>query len=323
MAKLELRPLGKTGIMISAIGLGCMQFSGGMMAAYWKSLSQEQINKIVQVSLEAGVNWFDTAEIYGFGHSERALSVALQKAGKKNGDVVIATKWSPVLRKASSIIKTYPTREKHLAPFEIDLFQVHLPVSLSSVEAQMNAMADLLDEKKIKAVGVSNFSEERMRRAHRALSARGYSLASNQVRYSLLDRRIESNGVLDAAKELGISIIAYSPLARGILSGKFHKNPEITHKLPLIRRRNIRYDVEKSRELVELLETISSHYGVSESQIALAWLINYHGDTVVAIPGASRAEQAIENYGAPGLKLKQDEMDRIEQLSRYFIQRPS
>jgi aryl-alcohol dehydrogenase-like predicted oxidoreductase len=313
------RQLGRSELKVSPIGLGCMQFSGWMMAIYWNSPPQEKINEIVQVSLEGGINWFDTAEIYGFGHSERALSTALQKAGKKNGDVIIITKWNPIMRTASSIAKTFPTREKHLAPFKIDLFQVHLPISLSSVEAQMNAMADLLDTNKIKAVGVSNFSEEHMRHAQKALIARGYSLASNQVIYSLLNRRIESNGILETAKELGISIIAYSPLARGILSGKYHQNPEVMSKLPLIRRRTIKGHVEKSRELVELLMAVASSYGVSASQVALAWLVNYHGDTVVAIPGASRVEQARQNCGALALKLKQDEMERIEQISHQFI----
>jgi len=313
------RQLGKSELKISPIGLGCMQFSGRMMAVYLNSPRQEEINEIVRVSLEGGINWFDTAEIYGFGHSERALSTALQKAGKKNGDVIIATKWNPIMRTASSIDKTFPTRERHLAPFNIDLFQVHLPYSLSSVESQINAMADMLDAKKIKTVGVSNFSEELMRRAQKALNARGYSLASNQVRYSLLDRRIEGNGILEAAKELDTSIIAYSPLARGLLSGKYHENPEALSKLPLIRRRTIKANVEKSHELVETLKNIASSYGVSISQVALNWLVNYHGNTVVAIPGASRVEQARQNCAALGFKLKQDEMERIEQLSRPFI----
>jgi aryl-alcohol dehydrogenase-like predicted oxidoreductase len=305
--------------MVSPIGLGGMQFAGRMMATYWNGPHQEEINSIVRVSLEGGINWFDTAEIYGFGHSERALSMALQKAGKKNGDIIIATKWIPIMRTASNIAKTFPTREKHLAPFNIDLFQVHLPTSLSSVEAQMSAMADLLDAKKIKAVGVSNFSEEGMRRAQQALVARGYALASNQVRYSLIDRRIESNGILEAARELGISIIAYSPLALGMLSGKYHQNPEALSRLPLIRRRTIKSNVEKSRELVEALMDIAGSYSVSASQVALNWLVNYHGNTVVAIPGASRVEQARQNCAAMAFRLKQEDMDRIERLSRRFV----
>ena len=320
MNELKQRQLGSCELMVSPIGLGCWQFSGSSMAAYWNSPSQGEINEIVRISLEGGINWFDTAEMYGFGRSERALSVALQKVGKKNGDIIIATKWNPIMRTASSINKTFPVREKHLAPFEIDLFQVHLPYSLSSVEAQMNAMADLLDAKKIKAVGVSNFSEERLRRAEKALRARGYSLASNQVRYNLLNRTIENNGILEAAKELGISIIAYSPLAQGLLGGKYHKNPEAVNSLPLMRRRAIKGKIEKSRELVEALMDIAGSYSVSASQVALNWLVNYHGDTVVAIPGASKVEQARQNCAALAFKLQQDEMDRIEQLSRRFIE---
>ena len=319
MIELKQRQLGKSGLMVSPIGLGCWQFSGSSMAAYWNSPPQEEINDIVQVALEDGINWFDTAEMYGFGRSERALSVALQKTGKKNGDVIIATKWNPIMRTASTIAKTFPMREKHLAPFEIDLFQVHLPYSLSSVEAQMNAMADLLDANKIKTVGVSNFAEERMRRAQKALNARGYSLASNQVRYSLLDRKIERNGILAAAKELNISIIAYSPLAQGLLGGKYHNNPEAISRLPMMRRRSFRGRNEKSRELVEAIINIAQAYSVSASQVALNWLVNYHGDIVVAIPGATRVEQARQNCAALAFRLKQEDMDRIERLSQRFI----
>jgi aryl-alcohol dehydrogenase-like predicted oxidoreductase len=296
-----------------------MQFSGKLMGAFWNSPRQEEINEIVRVSIEAGINWFDTAEIYGFGRSERALSVALQKAGKKNGDVIIATKWNPIMRTASSISTTFPTREKHLTPFQIDLFQVHLPYSFSTIEKQMQAMADLMDIKRIATVGVSNFSERRMRRAQKALNARGYSLASNQVRYSLIDRGIEENGILNAAKELGISIIAYSPLAQGILTGRYHKNPEALSKLPLIRRRSVKHLNEKAGRLIETLEGVAASYNVSISQVALSWLVGYHGETVVAIPGASRLGQAKQNAATMNFKLKPDEMDYIEQVSRPFI----
>lgn len=319
MPELTNRRLGQTNLMVSPIGLGCWQFSGSSMAAYWNTPHQEEINEIVRVSLEGGINWFDTAEIYGFGRSERALSAALQKAGRKNGDVIIATKWNPILRKSSNIAKTFPVREKHLAPFEIDLFQVHLPYSLSSVEAQMNAMADLLDAKKIKTVGVSNFSEERMRRAQKALNVRGYSLASNQVRYNLLERRIEKNGILTAAKELNVSLIAYSPLAQGLLGGKYHRNPKAVNKLPLMRRRAIKGRIEKSRELVGALIEIAQAHGVSASQVALNWLVNFHGDTVVAIPGATRAEHAKENCAAMTFRLTDAQMARINELSKRFI----
>jgi aryl-alcohol dehydrogenase-like predicted oxidoreductase len=317
----ELKPsqLGKSGLVVSPIGLGCWQFAGGSMAVYWKSPPQEDINEIVRVSLEGGINWFDTAELYGSGRSERALSVALQAAGKKNGDVIVATKWNPIMRTAATIAKTFPAREKHLSPFEIDLFQVHLPYSLSSVPAQMNAMADLLDAKKIKTVGVSNFSEQRMRLAQKALNSRGYSLASNQMRYNLLDRSIEKSGVMQAAKELNISIIAYSPLAQGLLGGKYHENPGAANRLPLMRRRAFKGKIERSRGLVEALMQMAPAYEVSASQVALNWLVSYHGDTVVAIPGATKAEHARQNCAALNFRLEQKDLDRIEELSRQFI----
>ncbi len=319
MGGLKQRQLGQSGLMVSPIGLGCWQFSGNSMAAYWDSPQQDEVNEIVRVSLEGGINWFDTAEMYGFGRSEVALSMALQKAGKHNGDVIIATKWNPIMRTASTIAKTFPAREKHLAPFRIDLFQVHLPYSISSIEAQMGAMADLLDTGKIKTVGVSNFSAERMRRAQKALNARGYSLASNQVRYSLLDRRIEKNGILAVAKELNISIIAYSPLAQGLLGGKYHNNPKFADILPLMRKRVFKSKIEKSRELVEALVDIARAHDVSASQVALNWLVNYHGDIVLTIPGATKTEHARQTCLAMNFRLNQDHMSRIEQLSRQFI----
>ena len=263
------RPLGQSPLIVSPVGLGCWQFAGGgVHSGTWRSPSQDIINQIVAVSLAGGVNWFDTAEIYGFGRSERAVATALVAANQADGGVVIATKWSPFLRTASSIWKTFPVREKFLSPFHIDLLQVHLPYSFSPVGAQMNALADLLDTGKIKAAGVSNFSASWMRQAHNALKLRGYPLASNQVRYNLLDREIEQNGVLETALELGVTIIAYSPLAKGLLSGRYHDNPTSVEKPPLFRRRAIRRGIEKARDLVKLLVDIAASYNVSPSQVA-------------------------------------------------------
>ena len=204
--------------------MGCFQFGGNHN--YWNSPPQQEIDKIVKIALDGGINWFDTAELYGRGAFERALATALCKAGMANGDVVIATKWSPILRTAKNIPQTIDKRVECLSPYKIDLYQTHLPYSFSSVEAQMDAMAGLVKGGKIRYIGVSNFSAAKMRRAHAALAKHGLPLASNQVRFNLLDRRLGKNGVLDAAKELNISLIAYSPLAPGLLTGKFHNNPE-------------------------------------------------------------------------------------------------
>src|SRR5262245_19314971 len=133
------RRLGRTGIEISPIGLGCWQFSEGVGFAgkYWPALPQETVDAVVGVSLRAGVDWFDTAEIYGNGRSERALARALQAAGKRNGEVVVATKWFPPFRTAASIGTTIGERLAALSPYAIDLHQVHHWSGMSRVEAEM------------------------------------------------------------------------------------------------------------------------------------------------------------------------------------------
>jgi Predicted oxidoreductases (related to aryl-alcohol dehydrogenases) len=321
--KMSERRLGKTGIQISPIGLGCWQFSNGsgIIGGYWGALPQETANAIVAASLAGGINWFDTAEAYGKGRSEEALSRALLAAGKSPGEVVIATKWWPTARRAESIRATIDDRLQHLSPFGIDLHQVHQPFAFATVAAQMNAMADLVAANRIRAVGVSNFSASRMRKAHGALAARGLSLASNQMRYSLLDRRIERNGVLAAAKEAGVTIIAYSPLAQGILSGKFHDDPSLVAKAGVRRYlRDFRESgLAKSRPLIEELRAIATAHGATPSQVALAWTTQFHGDTIVAIPGATKEKHVSDNVGAMRLKLSEKELGRIDELSRRFM----
>lgn len=319
------RNLGQSSIVISAIGLGCWQFSEGkgLVGGWWPVLPQETANGIVAASLAAGVNWFDTAELYGFGTSETALAKALTAAGKRNGEVVVATKWWPMWRTARSISATIDRRLECLAPFSIDLYQVHQPWALACTVSQMNAMADLVAEHRVRAVGVSNFSAARMRAAHKALAARGIPLVSNQVRYSLLDRRIEKNGVLEAAKELGITIMAYSPLAQGILTGKYHRDPGLIRSRPGPRKWMTafkRRGLERSRPLVTAIEEIARANHVTPVQVALSWLLQFHGDTVVAIPGAVSVGQAEENAKAMNLCLSDSELKHLDGLSQPFLQ---
>ncbi len=315
--------LGKTDIEVTPVGLGCWQFSAGQGLAgkFWDSIPQSVVDQVVAASLAGGINWFDTAEMYGNGASERALAAALRNAGKANGEVVVATKWSPILRTAKSIRLTIEKRLSCLAPFAIDLHQVHLPLSFSSVEAEMLAMAGLVAGKKIRAVGVSNFSAARMHRAHAALAKHGLELASNQVKFSLLDRRVESNGTLAAAKELGVTIIAYSPLEQGLLTGKYHQHPEYVRTRPGPRKWMARFraqGLERSRLLIEELGKIALAHSATAGQVALAWLYQFHQNVVVVIPGASRVEQAVENRGALELTLSPYELDKLDQLSRQF-----
>ena len=314
---LSIRTLGKTNIQITPIGLGMMEFAGGggLMGSAFPVISQDEKNATVKAGLDGGINWFDTAELYGAGVSEASLSTALKAAGKKDKDVVVATKWWPLFRTARDIPRSIQDRIRFLDGYTISLYMVHQPFGFSSPEAEMEAMADLVQSGKIRSVGVSNFSSEQMRRAYKTLQKRGLPLAVNQVRFSLLDRSIEKNGVLDTAKELGITIIAYTPLASGLLTGKYHKSPELLKKKSWFWRARLQRGVDKSRSLVMALDEIGLKYKATAAQVALNWVINSHGETIVTIPGVTKVQQAQENAGAMKFKLLDDEMTRLNELS--------
>jgi aryl-alcohol dehydrogenase-like predicted oxidoreductase len=319
----SLRRLGDSDLMVSPVGLGCWQFSKsrGLSGSYWAALDDGEIERILAAALAGGINWFDTAEVYGRGESEKALAKGLRALGKSPGEVVIADKWHPVLRRAATIPETIGTRLANLSPFPIDLYQVHNPLSVSSIAAQMKALAVLVEAGKVRAVGVSNFSRRQMEKAHGALRELGLPLVSNQVRYSLLDRRIETNGILAAAKDLGISIIAYSPLAQGLLSGKFHDDPRLARKHGGFRRFMPAFrpgGLAKSRAVVEALHRIASKYGATPSQVAINWLIGSPGQTVVAIPGASRAAQVEDFAAAKAFALTDEGRDELDRVSAPF-----
>jgi len=308
--------------MITPIGLGCWQFSKqkNMAGKFWPTLEDDLIEKVVSLSLEGGINWFDTAEVYGNGASEKALSKALQAAGKKPGDILIATKWWPMFRFASNIPKTINERISALLPYPIDLYQVHQPWGFSGEKREMAAMAELIERKLIKNIGVSNFSALRMKSAWESLNKKGIPLASNQVRYNLLDRKIESNGVMELAKKLDMSIIAFSPLAQGLVTGKFHDNPELLKNIGL-RKYNSQFKpagLEKSRPVVLLVKKLAIKYNVTPSQVALNWLINFNGETVVAIPGATKEVHVRENTGTMSFKLSDEDMARLDKESAIF-----
>jgi aryl-alcohol dehydrogenase-like predicted oxidoreductase len=316
----KLRMLGQTDIEISPIGLGVMQFAGGKgaISAAYSEIGSQNVKDIVKTAWEGGINWFDTAEMYGRGRSEGRLANALQENGIDKEDVLIATKWWPMFRTARNIPRSIGKRQRFLSPYPIGLYQVHQPISFSSPEDEMDAMADLVEDGKIRAVGVSNYDAVRMRRAHEALKMRGLALASNQVQYNLIHREIETNGVLETAKELGITIIAWGPLASGLLSGKFHKGPGVLGKRPFYRRGKLKPHMEGSRPLIHALDEIAAAHQVTAAQVALNWLIHYHGDTVVAIPGATKPSHARQNASAMKFILTKDEMIRIDDLTRQF-----
>jgi aryl-alcohol dehydrogenase-like predicted oxidoreductase len=182
----------------------------------------------------------------------------------------------------------------------------------------MKAMVGLVQAGKIRYAGVSNYSAKQMVEAHRLLKTYGLSLVSNQVKYNLLHRNIDQNGIMSAAKELGISIIAYSPLQQGILTGRFHNDPSQIAAVSRMRRMQSGLDdssLARSKPLINSLSKLAEKYAVTPGQVALNWLIYYHGDTVVAIPGASKVRHARENIGAMTFQLSRDELELLNEAS--------
>ena len=315
------RRVGSSDLFVSPIGLGCWQFSKGrgVGGGYWPIMPDSLIDEVIRSSVDGGINWFDTAEAYGWGESERVLSRTLSALKQSRSDLVVATKWWPLLRTSGSITRSIGRRRRCLDGAVIDLYQVHQPISFSSVEREMDAMAELVRRGEIRHVGVSNFSAPQMRRADRRLRRHGLRLVSNQVWYNLLRRDIERNGILETAGELGVSIIAYSPLAQGILTGRFHDDPSklksvagLRHYLPSFTRRAL----TRSQGLIDALRSVSERHAATPAQVALSWLISFHDDLVMAIPGATSLHQAVENAGAMKLTLTADELNAIDEASK-------
>lgn len=314
---IKMRSLGKTDIRVSPIGLGTMELSGGggLLGRFFPVISQDDKNAIIKAALDGGINWFDTAEMYGGGVSESSLAAGLKAAGKSDQDVVVATKWFPLFRTAGNIPHTIADRLRYLDGYSIGNYMVHQPYSFSSPEAMMNGMADLVEAGKIRSVGVSNFDPARMERAFRALEKRGLPLAVNQMHYSLLHRDIERDGVLKMAKDLGVTIIAYTPLASGLLSGKYHQNPELLEKAGP-RKAGMKRQLERTRPLINAMAVMADRYEATIAQVALNWVINFNGDIVVTIPGATKVSQAAESAGAMKFMLTGTDLAQLDELSR-------
>lgn len=236
------------------------------------------------------------------------------------GEVRVATKWPPLGRTASSISRTIDDRLAALQGYPIDLYQIHMPFgSLSGHPAQLREMAKLYKAGSVAAVGVSNFSGRQLERAVTVLRSEGVELSSNQVQINLLHRTIETNGVLEVARRHGVTLIAYSPLASGMLTGRYHDDPALLKSLTGIRKCVGGFNeksLARTAPLIDELRAIASSYGVTIGQVALNWLITFYGDIVLAIPGASKARQAAESAAAMGFQLNKLELGRLDELSR-------
>ncbi len=318
---LEKRTLGKTDIKVSPIGIGVMMWMSGrgLIGRVAPGISDEIKNDIIKESFNGGINFFDTAEMYGFGRSETNLVKALKANNIENKDVVIGTKWIPFFRRARNMRRTINKRIHYLDDFTVDLYMIHQPISFSSIKTEMKELARLVENGKVRSVGISNYNAEKMRKAHEELEKLGIPLAANQVQYSLVRRNIERNGILDTAKELGVTITAYTPLAGGLLTGKLHNNPDMMKNKFAMYRMVAKRNLEESIPLVETLTEIAKTHEVLPGQVALNWLVTYSGDTVVTIPGATKAYQAKESAGALSFNLSKVELEEIAEVSEVFL----
>ena len=290
---------------ISKIGLGTWQFGSGEWG-YGEPYARREAHAIVRRALALGVTLFDTAEIYGSGRSERILGRAL---GESRESVFLATKLVPVVPSALVVRQRAAASAKRLGVSRLDLYQVHWPNPLVPDSTIMRGMRSLRRSGLVGEVGVSNYSLRRWRAAEEKLRSR---ILCNQVQYSLLDRSPERE-LLPFAEAHGRVIIAFSPLAQGLLSGKYHgtdlPSNSIRTTSPLFRPENL----ERSSDLMMTLREIADAHAATSAQIALAWAI--HHPAVAVIPGASSVEQLESNAAAAEIELAGDEYAALDQAS--------
>ena len=305
----ENRTIGKTDIRIPPLGIGAMAWGDRFVWSYGRGYGEKDIKSAFLTSLEAGITFVDTAEIYGLGRSERYIGKFLSEAKKP---VVIATKFFPFPWRLSkgSLLRALRYSLRRLKLEKVDLYQVHSPSSRIPIETWADALAETVQIGLARAVGVSNYNEEQMRRAFDTLATHGIPLASNQVVYNLIDRRVEFGGLLKTCKELGISLIAYSPLAQGVLTGKYTPDNPPPGLRGQIYRRPL---LERAQPLIRLMREISDyHQGKTPAQVALNWVIC---KGAIPIPGAKNARQAQENAGAMGWSLSEAEVIALDEMS--------
>ena len=301
--------LGKSTIEISPMGVGAWAWGDRFMWSFGHSHTEKDVQAAFKATLDAGINLIDTAEVYGMGRSERLLAKLIQP---HRSSLVIASKFMPFPWRLSkkSLLRALRGSLSRLELDYLDLYQIHFPLPPLSVEKWADAMAEAVELGLIKTIGVSNYDENQMRRAHTALAQRGMGLASNQVEYSLLDRKVELNGLLKACQELGVTLIAYSPIAKGMLTGKY--SPENPPPGPRSRLYNQGFLKNIQPLIREMRKIGDQHGGKSASQVALNWLIC---KGTVPIPGAKNARQAEENAGALGWQLSPAQMGTLDRLS--------
>ena len=320
----ETRPFGppELGISIAPLGVGAWPWGSTWYWGYGKSYGEDDVRGAFEASLNAGVTMFDTAEVYGRrGASERILGRLvgerpfdkLRASGEGAEQPFIATKYMPLpwRWRAGDVPRALRASLRRLGLERVDLYQIHWPVVPARLRLRqwIEGLTRIHGEGLVGAVGVSNFDAELTKRAHELLSRAGIPLASNQLPYSLLDRHIEHEGFLDVCKDLGVTVIAYSPIAEGLLTGKY----TLDDRPAGYRGWRLRKKVIQVQPIVEALREIGGrHEGKTPSQVALRWLIQKGS---LPIPGAKTAQQAADNAGALGWALSDEEMAALDVVS--------
>jgi aryl-alcohol dehydrogenase-like predicted oxidoreductase len=293
---------------ISRIGLGAWQF-GSPEWGYGKDYAGQEAHAIVRRALELGVTLFDTAEIYGFGRSERILGAAI---GDDRESVFLATKLFPLLPIAPVVEQRAVASASRLGTRRLDLYQVHQPNPVVRDGTIMRGMRALQRVGLVGEVGVSNYSLDRWRAAEHALGSR---VLSNQVRYNLVDRSPEQY-LLPFAETTGHIVIAYSPLAQGLLSGKYDRDHRPANRVRASSPLFLPENLDRAGDLIATLREVADAHAATPAQIALAWVI--HHPAVVAIPGASSVGQLESNVAAAGIDLTEDEYQALHAAAVRF-----
>jgi aryl-alcohol dehydrogenase-like predicted oxidoreductase len=303
-SKLEHRVLGKSGLSVSAIGLGCMSLSG-IYGAADDAVSED----LIRHAIDIGVDHFDSSDMYGWGHNEQVLGKALR--GRRDS-VVVATKFGQTQRPGQSngvngrpeyVQEACEASLKRLGIDVIDLYYQHRADPAVPVEDTVGAMAKLVAQGKVRFVGLSEAAPERIRRAHAV-----HPIAAVQTEYSLLYRE-EAEETRKTTTDLGISFVAYSPLGRGFLTGAIKSFADVDGRRaahPRFQEQNF----DKNRALVAKIEAVAAEKSCTPSQVTLAWLLA-QGPDVVAIPGTRYAARLDENVGALNVDLSPQDVARI------------
>ncbi len=316
--------LGKTNIQISKQGLGCMG-----MSEFYGEADNKNSEEVILKAVEKGISFFDTADVYNFGENEKLVGSVL-KSHPKRKDLVIATKCGilrdkndPTVRgidNTPSYIKEACERSLKNLDTHIDLYYIHrVKEENDSIKKAMQAMAELLEQGKIRSVGLSEVTEKALRYAHACLlefTGGKQGISALQTEYSLFTRSAQDNGVLDACRELGITFVAYSPISRGLLTTDFNmdglENNDFRKTLPRFQQENLEYNYKLTQEI----HTIAQDKKCSVPQLALAWLM--YQENVVPIPGTKRLKYIIENADASNVNLSEDEYNQLNQISKKF-----